>query len=75
MTAPQAVFAGAAAVVLVSIVLVCVGVSMLMGVGWALIAAGGQLALAAVSGSAVLLRDDAPSSMAVRAAERERGKR
>ncbi len=57
MNAPQ-VFAAATALVLVAIALTTVGVGLEAGVGWALIAAGLQLAVAGVGGAIALLRED-----------------
>lgn len=56
MTEPQ-VFVAAAAVLVVAVALVSVGVALVAGVGWALIAAGAQLAAVSVGGGYVLLRD------------------
>lgn len=57
MTAIRVVFTATVAVVGVSIALVVVGVGLLAGLPWALIAAGGLLGTASVAGAAVLLRD------------------
>lgn len=57
MTAPQAVFAAASAVVVVAIALVCVGVALLAGPGWALIAAGTLIGPCSVAAAVALLRD------------------
>lgn len=57
MTAAQIVFAATAAAVAVAIVLICTGVAMLAGNGWALVTAGTLIGLAAVGAAVVLLRD------------------
>lgn len=57
MSAAQIVFAATAAAVVVAIVLICTGVAMLAGHGWALVTAGTLIGLTAVSAAVVLLRD------------------
>lgn len=59
MTAPQAIFTGAAVAVVVAIVLACAGVATLWGAGWAMLAAGVLIGPTAVSAAVVLLRDSA----------------
>ena len=57
MTAAQIVFAATAAAVVVAIVLICAGVALLAGHGWALVSAGALIALSAIGSAVVLLRD------------------
>lgn len=57
MTATQAVFTAATAVVVVAIGLVVAGVAILAGLGWALVAAGALTGTAAVAAAVVLLRE------------------
>lgn len=57
MTPIHLVLAVTAATVVVAIALVCVGVAMIAGTGWALIAAGVLIGSTAVAASVVLLRD------------------
>lgn len=57
MTATQAVFTAATAVVVVAIGLVVAGVAILAGLGWALVAAGVLTGPAAVAAAVALLRD------------------
>lgn len=61
MTAPQAVFAVAAAAVAVSVALVVAGVALLAGSGWALVAAGALVGPCTVGAAVVLLRDGGPT--------------
>ncbi|MGV0785119.1 hypothetical protein [Mycolicibacterium sp. XJ775] len=62
MNSLQAVFTATAAVVVVAIGLVVAGVAVLVGLGWALIAAGALTGSAAVVGYRVLLNDDEAGS-------------
>jgi hypothetical protein len=57
VTAIQAVFSATAAAVVVAIALVCVGVAMLAGLGWALITAGALIGPCAVALAVALLHD------------------
>jgi len=57
MTAPQIVFTSTAVAVLVAIALVCAGVALLAGAGWALIAAGSLVGPCSVGAAAALLRE------------------
>ena len=57
MTAIQAVFSATAAAVVVAIALVCVGVAILAGLGWALIDAGALVGPSAVGAAAALLHN------------------
>ena len=57
MTAAQIVFAATAAAVLVAIALICAGVALLAGTGWALVTAGALVGPCAVGAAVVLLRD------------------
>lgn len=57
MRAAQIVFAVAAAAVVAAIALVCAGVAVLAGAGWALITAGALIGPSAVAAAVVLLRD------------------
>lgn len=57
MTAIRLVLAAAATAVVVAIALVCAGVAIVAGTGWALIVAGALIGPTAVGASAVLLRD------------------
>lgn len=57
MTPIHLVLAVTAAAVVVAIALVCVGVAMIAGTGWALIAAGLLIGATGIAASVVLLRD------------------
>ena len=59
VSALQMVFAVTLVVVVVAIALVVSGVAVLWGAGWALITAGGLLAVSAVGTAFALLRDGA----------------
>lgn len=59
MTAPQIVFTSTAVAVLVAIALVCAGVALLAGAGWALIAAGSLVGPCSVGAAVALLREGA----------------
>lgn len=58
MTAAQIVVTATAAAVVASIVLVCLGVGLLAGVAWSLIAAGALAGPTSVGAAVALLRDD-----------------
>lgn len=57
MTPIHLVLAATAATVVVAIALVCAGVAMIAGTGWALIAAGLLIGPTGITASVVLLRD------------------
>jgi hypothetical protein len=57
VNAPQ-VFATATVLVLAAIAMTSVGVGLVAGAGWALVASGLQLATASVGGAVALLRED-----------------
>ena len=57
MSAAQIVFAATAATVVVAIVLICAGVAVLAGHGWALVTAGALLGPTATGAAVALLRD------------------
>lgn len=60
MSAPQAVFVSTVTAVVVAIGLTVAGVTVLAGLGWALICAGVLVGPTAVGAGAVLLREGKP---------------